>query len=109
MSSYSAQSSNQLFLPDYMGGLLPTEQGYKAYMATKLREVNQKMKQLTCPHCERVCGNAGPHKRHVGACRKRTEVLAELKEKSTCPNCKRVLKTPQAMAGHRRYCREVTN
>ena len=91
MSSFSTQSSNRMFLPDYLGGLLPTEQGYNAYMATKLREVNQKVKQLTCPHCEKVCGNAGSYTRHVGACKKRPEVLAELKDKSTCPKCKRVL------------------
>ena len=99
LSSYWAQSSNQIFMPDYMGGLLPTEQGYTSYMAAKLREAERRQRQLTCPHCERILGNAGSHKRHVGACRKRPEMLAQLKEKSTCTKCQRVLKTPQAMSG----------
>ena len=109
LSSYSAQSSNKIFMPDYMGGLLPTQQGYTTYMAAKLREAERKQRQLTCPHCDRVLGNAGSHKRHIGACRKRPEMLAQLKEKSTCTKCQRVLKTPQAMAGHRRFCKATDN
>ena len=76
-----------MFLPDYLGGLIPTQQGYLNYVAEKLREAESHQRSLTCPHCQRMMGNAGAYKRHVGSCKKRPEALVIMKEKCTCDQC----------------------
>ena len=95
---------DKMGIPDYLGGFLPTPEGCLKYMEQRMREAQKAQETLKCPHCQRVLGNAGSHKRHVTACRQRPEKVAEMVVKSTCGNCGRVLKTSQAMLGHQRHC-----
>ena len=96
--------TDMMNLPDYLGGFLPTQQGHLNYLAKKMQEAQETQHSLKCPYCAWVLGNAGSHKRHVGACRQWPEKVAQMIQKSTCTQCGRVLKTPQAMVGHRRFC-----